>query len=94
MFDESIQKWFNNMSSSDYEDDEDGYYNEDDYYQQSDDEEYMNLYMENCLEKQKKNIEFFEIECITLSEAKSYFQSIIESVCSAIQVIKFTSHTL
>ena len=75
------------MSTSDYDDD-DGYYYEEDYtYYEPNEDEFIDIYLENSIEKQKKNIEYFEYECITLNDAKCYFQSIIESLCSKIQVI-------
>jgi len=75
------------MSSSSYYDEE--VYSEDDddsYYYQCNEDELIDDCIDTSAEKSRKNIEFFDYECISVEQAKEFIQSKIENLSGAVRV--------
>ena len=73
------------MSTSDFEDE---LYsdNDDDYYYQNNEDELNDDCLNNNEDKNRKNIEFFNYECISIDQAKEYINTKIENLSNSINV--------
>lgn len=69
------------------EDEEDYYDDEDDInYYYCNEEELRDEFMEDSAEKSRKNIEFFDYECISIEQAKLFVNSQIDNLSKTTNV--------